>query len=111
MIGREYTTDSSATSTLSRRSRFQWRFPESLESAGTDCRLLSRGCIRFIVWRFNGARASRGRRRFSDYARGSEDIIRGMLRLCGCVDQELTIIAKLFEPAGHVCSLIVDDHG
>ena len=53
----------------------------------------------------------RGRRRFSDCARGLQDIIRGVLRLGGCVDQELAIVAKLAEPAGQVCGLILDDCG
>ncbi len=42
------------------------------------------------------ARASRGRRRFSDCVRCPEDIIRGVLRLRGCVDQELAIVATGF---------------
>jgi hypothetical protein len=29
--------------------------------------------------------------------RGPQDIIRGVLRLRGCVDQELAIVAKLLE--------------
>jgi len=45
----------------------------------------------------SGARASRGRRCLSDCARVPEDIIRGVLRLRCCVDQELAIVAKLFE--------------
>ena len=48
---------------------------------------------------------------FSECARGSKDIVRGVLRLCGCVDQELAIVAKLLKPAGHVCGLILDDRG
>jgi len=47
----------------------------------------------------------------SDCARVPEDIIRGVLRLRCCVDQELAIVAKLFEPAGHVRGLILDDCG
>ena len=41
--------------------------------------------------------------------RGPADIIRGVLRLRGSVDQELAIVAKLLKPAGHVRGLILDD--
>ena len=69
----------------------------------------SEHCANYL--KTSGARASRGRRRFSDCVRGPEDIICGVLRLRGCVDQEPSIVAKLLEPAGHVRGLILDDCG
>jgi hypothetical protein len=43
--------------------------------------------------------------------RSSQYVVGCFLHLCGGVNQKLTIIAKLLEPAGHVCGLIVDDYG
>ena len=39
----------------------------------------------------------------------AENVIRGMLCLGGGMNHELPIIAKLFQPAGNVGGLILDD--
>jgi hypothetical protein len=57
----------------------------------------------------SGARASSGRRSFSDRVRDAKDVISGVLRLGRRADQKFPIIAKLLEPTGNVCGLIRDD--
>ena len=38
-----------------------------------------------------------------------ENVIRGALRLGGGMNHELSIVAKLLQPAGDVCGLILDN--
>jgi hypothetical protein len=38
----------------------------------------------------------------------AESVIRGVLRLGGGMDHELSIVPKLLQPAGNVCRLILD---
>ena len=48
--------------------------------------------------------------KISNYSRHlAENVIRGMLRVGGGTNHELPIIAKLFQPAGNIGGLILDD--